>query len=108
MGEILKKFGKRVRSLRRTKNMTQERLAEAAGLSLQSIGEIERGRGNPTLINIERLATALNVDLMSLFDLGDAGLPRKLVQQEVTNLLAHGDEDQIRAVLTVARIMIPK
>ena len=43
MGEILKVFGKRVRALRRAKDMTQEQLAERAGLSLQSVGEIELG-----------------------------------------------------------------
>ena len=48
MGEILKIFGKRVRALRRAKDMTQEQVAERAGFALQSVGEIERGRGNPT------------------------------------------------------------
>ena len=108
MGEILKKFGMRVRSLRRARDMPQERLAEAADLSLQSVGEIERGRGNPTLMNIERLASALDVDLMSLFDLGDAGLAKEIAQKEIETLLTHGDEDQLRAILTVTRVVIPK
>jgi transcriptional regulator with XRE-family HTH domain len=108
MGEILKVFGKRVRSLRRAKDMTQEQLAERAGLSLQSVGEIERGRGNPTLVNIERLSAALEEDLASLFDLGDVGMTREQVQKELLELLDGASEEQVRAILTMARVLIQK
>ena len=108
MGEILKVFGKRVRALRRAKDMTQEQLAERAGLSLQSVGEIERGRGNPTLVNIERLSAALEEDLASLFDLDDVGMTREQVQKELLELLAGASEEQVRAILTMARVLIQK
>ena len=108
MGEILKVFGKRVRALRRAKDMTQEQLAERAGLSLQSVGEIERGRGNPTLVNIERLSAALEEDLASLLDLGDVGMTREQVQKELLELLAGASEEQVRAILTMARVLIQK
>jgi transcriptional regulator with XRE-family HTH domain len=108
MGEILKVFGRRVRSLRRAKDITQEQLAERAGLSLQSVGEIERGRGNPTLVNIERLSAALDVELTALFDLGDVGMTREQVQKELLELLAGASEEQVRAILTMARVLIQK
>ena len=108
MGEILKVFGKRVRALRRAKDMTQEQLAERAGLSLQSVGEIERGRGNPTLVNIERLSAALEEDLASLFDLDDVGMTREQVQKELLELLTGASEEQVRAILTMARVLIQK
>jgi XRE family aerobic/anaerobic benzoate catabolism transcriptional regulator len=41
--------GKRIEALRRKKGLTQEKLAEQVGLSMKHIGEIERGRVNPTL-----------------------------------------------------------
>ena len=108
MGEILRVFGKRMRSLRRAKDMTQEQLAERAGLSLQSVGEIERGRGNPTLVNIERLSAALEEDLTVLFDVGDVGLTKEQVQKELEQLLAGASEEQVRAVLTMARVLIQR
>ena len=108
MGEILKVFGKRVRTLRRAKDMTQEQLAERAGLSLQSVGEIERGRGNPTLVNIERLSAALDENLTALFDLGDVGLTKEQAQKELLELLAGANEEQVRAILTMARVLIQK
>lgn len=108
MGEILKVFGKRVRTLRRAKDMTQEQLAERAGLSLQSVGEIERGRGNPTLVNIERLSAALGEDLTTLFDLGDVKLSKEQAQQELLELLNRATEEQVRAILTMVRVLILK
>ena len=108
MGEILKVFGKRVRTLRRAKDMTQEQLAERAGLSLQSVGEIERGRGNPTLVNIERLSAALDENLTALFDLGEVGLTKEQAQKELLELLAGANEEQLRAILTMARVLIQK
>ena len=108
MGEILKKFGKRVRFLRRTKDMTQERLAELAKLSLQSVGEIERGRGNTTLTNVENLANALEVSLPSLFDFGDVDMTRQDAQKEIESLLAQSSDNDVRAMLSVARALSRK
>ena len=108
MGEILKVFGKRLRSLRRAKDLTQEQVAERAGLSLQSVGEIERGRGNPTLVNIERLSVALGEDLATLFDLGDVKLSKEQAEKELLELLGGASEEQVRAVLTMARVLIQK
>ena len=108
MGEILKVFGKRLRSLRRAKDLTQEQVAERAGLSLQSVGEIERGRGTPTLVNIERLSAALGEDLTTLFDLGDVKLSKEQAQQELLELLNRATEEQVRAILTMVRVLILK
>jgi len=108
MGEILKIFGKRVRALRRAKDMTQEQVAERAGLSLQSVGEIERGRGNPTLVNIERLSEALNAELTELFDLGDVKMTKEQVLQELSTLLESASEEQVRALLTMVRVLVQK
>ena len=108
MGEILKVFGKRLRSLRRAKDLTQEQVAERAGLSLQSVGEIERGRGNPTLVNIERLSAALGEDVTTLFDLGDVKLSKEQAQQELLELLNRATEEQVRAILTMVRVLILK
>jgi transcriptional regulator with XRE-family HTH domain len=108
MGEILTVFGKRLRFLRRTKDMTQEQVAERAGLSLQSVGEIERGRGNPTLVNVERLSDALDVELTELFDLGDAKMTKEQAVQELLSLLEGATEEQVRALLTMVRVLVQK
>jgi transcriptional regulator with XRE-family HTH domain len=57
----LEKFGEQVRQLRKGLGLSQEDLAELTDLHRTYIGGIERGERNVALINIVRLAKALNV-----------------------------------------------
>ena len=52
--------GDNVRALRLAKGMTQERLAFASELDLTYVGGIERGRRNPSLLVMARIAEALD------------------------------------------------
>lgn len=65
---ILIKFGKNVRDLRKAKGLSQEELAYKAGLHRTYIGMIERAEKNISLENIKKLAIALNVELKVLFE----------------------------------------
>ena len=60
-------FGERVRSLRLQRGWSQEDLAERAGLHRNYVGGMERGERNVALINIHRVAGALEVDVAKLF-----------------------------------------
>jgi transcriptional regulator with XRE-family HTH domain len=64
---ILKAFGQRVQELRKERNLSQEQLADLAGVHRTYIGMIERAEKNITLCNIERLAKALKLDIKDLF-----------------------------------------
>jgi transcriptional regulator with XRE-family HTH domain len=66
--EILIKFGHRVREFRKEKNLSQEELSFKADLHRTYIGMIERAEKNITLLNIEKIAKALNVDIKELFN----------------------------------------
>lgn len=65
---ILIKFGERVREIRKEKGLSQEELAHKADLHRTYIGMIERAEKNITLINIEKIANALEVDLKILLE----------------------------------------
>lgn len=65
--EILKRFGERVRELRKSKDISQEELAHKADLHRTYIGMIERAEKNITLLNIEKIANALEVSIKELF-----------------------------------------
>lgn len=67
---ILKVFGEKVRLLRVNQSLSQEELAFRAGLHRTYIGMIERAEKNITLINIEKLAKALNVSIAELMSNG--------------------------------------
>ena len=66
---ILIKFGKKVREKRLQKGISQEKLAEKAGVHRTYIGMIERGEKNITLGNIEKIAKALEIPLDKLMSL---------------------------------------
>ena len=56
-------LGHAVRTLRLAHGLTQEGLAEAAGLHPRYVSDVERGRRNIGFLNLERLAEALSIDL---------------------------------------------
>ena len=64
--EILKAFGNNVRCLRIKKGLSQEQLADLAGLHRTYIGGIERGERNISLENIVKIAKALGIDPTTL------------------------------------------
>lgn len=64
---ILLAFGQRVQGLRKEHNLSQEQLADLAGVHRTYIGMIERAEKNITLCNIERIAKALEVNIKDLF-----------------------------------------
>ena len=64
--EILNKFGERVRLLRKLNDISQEELAHRANLHRTYIGMIERAEKNITLLNIEKIARALNISISDL------------------------------------------
>jgi transcriptional regulator with XRE-family HTH domain len=64
--DVLIKFGERVRDLRKERGLSQEQLAFKADLHRTYIGMIERAEKNITLINIEKIANALEVTIDQL------------------------------------------
>ncbi len=60
-------FGERVRWLRSKRGLSQEAFAANCGLDRTYISGIERGRRNPSLRNIQRIAIELRVSLSELF-----------------------------------------
>ncbi len=67
MEDIKKEFGLRIRELRLSRNLSQEKLAELSDLHRTYIGDIERGERNVSLENIEKIAKALKIKLEDLF-----------------------------------------
>jgi transcriptional regulator with XRE-family HTH domain len=59
--EVARAFGARVRELRLQAELTQEQLAEAAGLHPTFISNLERGYRVPTLVTVLKVASALNL-----------------------------------------------
>lgn len=65
---VAKAVGNRIRDLRQKKGISQEALADEAGMHRTYMWGIERGRRNPSLGHLTRIADALEVPLASLFE----------------------------------------
>jgi transcriptional regulator with XRE-family HTH domain len=67
--KIVTKFGQRVRAEREKQGLSQEELAEKAGVHRTYIGMIERAEKNITLVNIEKIAKGLGIPIDKLMNL---------------------------------------
>jgi len=64
--KILRRFGDNVKKLRKKKGWSQEELGRQSNLHRTYIGSIERSERNVSLINVEKLAKALNTTIEKL------------------------------------------
>ncbi|MFI3219285.1 MAG: helix-turn-helix transcriptional regulator, partial [Methylococcales bacterium] len=63
----------KIRLIRETKGLTQERVAEKLGISPTAYGDFERGDNDPRLSKLEKIADILEIPLSELIDLSDKG-----------------------------------
>jgi transcriptional regulator with XRE-family HTH domain len=82
--QLARQFGQHVLSLRRSRKLTQEGLADAAGLAADTIRRLEHGTFSPSLQTLRRICRGLGLQLSTLFTSFELDEPR--VAQEVLDL----------------------
>lgn len=65
---LLKKFGAKLAYVRKSKKLSQMKLAELVDMNFNYIGQIERGEANVTIQTMSNLANALDIEMKELFD----------------------------------------
>lgn len=107
-GDILKLVGSRVRDLRKDHRWTQEQLAEKSGFHINYIGAVERGKKNITLLNLEKMAEALDVEVQELFRYADLDMGKSKKQRDLQEifelLLKQSSEDIVKAKIILTEI----
>ena len=68
---LMYKLGVKIRTLRKVAGLTQEQLAEAANVSTNFIGYVERGQRALSIKTLERIATALEVNPKEMFEFSE-------------------------------------
>ena len=63
---IQKEVGNRIREIRNERGISQEALAHEAGLDRTYITSVERGKRNISIVNLQKIANALDTDLSEL------------------------------------------
>jgi transcriptional regulator with XRE-family HTH domain len=85
-------LGRRIREIRRRENITLRQVADAADVSESFVSQVERGVAHPSMASLTRIASAIGVNVGSLFVGNDsptrvirAGQGRRLVHTEGTH-----------------------
>ena len=74
---LLREIGRVVRSARAKRGMTRKALAKQAGMSERFVAQIELGDGNPSVLSLDAVARALNLDLFDLLPAVDPDEARR-------------------------------
>ena len=101
-------LGRRIRSLRTLKDWTQQELGSRADVNYKFIGEIERGKQNPSLHVLTRIAAALEVKLHDLLRFEHELPDRREIEAKINNLLRAIPEHDLRTILMILDILYPK
>ncbi len=90
------RIGSSIRRNRQEKGLTQEKLAEAAGLSLKMVQKLEGGREGFRMETVIRAARALDVSIGSLADIQGEGGQEVFWQEMFHKLVGDKTEEEVR------------
>ncbi|MBR1908871.1 helix-turn-helix transcriptional regulator [bacterium] len=79
--KLTKKFGKRLKEIRKRRNISQEELAELIGMEPNNISKLESGGHLPKKENLEKLCDVLEIEPKELFDFGHLKSKNELIEE---------------------------
>lgn len=103
--EKKKLIGKRIKEIRRSKDLSQEQLAEKADINPKYLSRIERGTENPTLDMLIKLSTALEIEMWEMFDFGHV-VSQKELKQAIQDFSRTANESSLRLALKILRAVV--
>jgi XRE family transcriptional regulator, regulator of sulfur utilization len=99
----LRLLGRHIRQLRKQRRLTQEHLAERSGVHTQFVGAIERGKANPTLKVLTRVATALGVSLADLVDYEASSVDPKQIRKLLREAIKQAGDEELQLLYRIHR-----
>lgn len=107
MEESTKKLlGVRIKELRKTRGLSQERLSGKIDIDPKHISRVESGRSFPSLDTLEKLANALQVEVKDFFEFAHEAKNTKELKEIINNLLKEVDDEQLRLVVKFLRALV--
>jgi transcriptional regulator with XRE-family HTH domain len=98
--------GRRIKTLRKTRGLSQEKLAELAETSPKYVSRIETGRENPTLDLFLRLAKGLTVDPYEIFQFEYEGERPRRLRKKLESLVAEVKEEDLPRMVRVLEALV--
>lgn len=100
-------IGIRIAELRKQKGLTQEALAGKMEVSPKYLSSIERGKENPTLNMLIKIADSLEIDLGQIFTFVQIEDPKRR-KALMDSLLKNVDDEQLKLAVKVLKVIIGK
>ncbi len=104
MSDIKSLLGYRIREIRKANNMTQEQLVEKIGSDTNNLSKIENGKKFLSAEKLVKIANALNVKVMDLFNFEHIAPDNELIAK-INNEIKNFDSKQLKYLLKTIQIM---
>lgn len=111
MSDLVNLVGERIRLIRKEINLTQEELAERAGLQNSYIGSVERGERNISIETLEKITHALDILPVDLFRIENSThynelATKKQLIEGFNYILSTRTEEEIKALQKITKNVI--
>ncbi len=110
ISDFLHMVGSRIRIFRKAKRLSQEKLAELAGLHPTYVSDIERGKVNASLFSFHLIASALEIDCSDLVRLSPQTLASEIESELVLLLIkVHQlEKKELELFVTTAKSIVDR
>ena len=107
MENLKTKLGKRIKSLRKSRNITHELLAEMINMDITSLSKIETGRNYPQPETLEKISKALNLDISCMFTFKIPATNQDYIEAIKQNISAmENDTQKLEMLYNITSAMI--
>ena len=105
MATFTTNLGKRLRELRTKARLSQDQLAEQAGISAKYLGEVERGAVNVSVLILHKLSGVLGVGLPDFFESGHLS-PREELVAHLVDMLNEASDQELQQAYRVLHALL--
>lgn len=96
-------LGRRIKELRKARGLSQEALAEKMDVHPKYLGSVERGEQNPTIDFLEKVAAALKVELVALFNYSWQKLSEAELKRRLHTMVDRAELERLREILALIK-----
>ena len=100
-----KLLGEKIKELRKSRKLSQDKLSEQIGIDPKHLSRIEVGNSYPSLNTLEKIAIALNVEIKEFFEFEHLSGQKELINNAI-KLLKDADEERVKLISKVIRAMV--
>ena len=100
-----KLLGERIKELRKSRKLSQDKLSEQIDIDPKHLSRIEVGSSYPSLNTLEKIAIALNVEIKEFFEFEHLSDRKELINNTV-KLLKETDEERVKLISKVIKAIV--